>query len=91
MTQYFKNEQAFRENKIIVDGILWHRTGDSGFVQNEHLFLTGRCQQLIEKDGKFLSPFIIENQLQNIPGVKTGTLLTINDKLALVVAAEVNK
>lgn len=84
LKSYFRNEKAFEENKIKVGKTIWHRTGDSGFVEKENLFLTGRCKQIIETKKDFISPFIIENQLQNLKGIDLGTVLEINEKIVLV-------
>ena len=90
LKKYFNNEVAFAANKIIVGDTIWHRTGDSGHFENDQLFLTGRCKQLIEHNGQLLSPFIIENQLQEMDGVDMGTLLQIGDDLVLVIEANRN-
>jgi len=76
LTQYYKNEQALRANKILIDGIYWHRTGDSGYIRDERLFLTGRCNTLIPKGEDWLSTFVFENFVQSINGVEMGTILS---------------
>ena len=91
LKRYFNNEEAFRKNKIVAGQTVWHRTGDSGFLSKGQLFLTGRCEQLIYHDDKILSPFIIENQLQNLPDVSMGTLLQVNDKLVLVIEGSIRE
>lgn len=85
LKEYYNSEEAFIANKIVVDGVVWHRTGDSGRLINGELFLNGRCEQLIEHNGETISPFIIENQLQEIDGIGSGTLLKIDDKIILVI------
>lgn len=91
LKQYFKNEAAFKQNKIVADGTVWHRTGDSGLGVGNRLFLTGRCNQLIAHEQSYLSPFIIENQLQSIDGVTMGTLLQTGNKRVLVVESALSK
>lgn len=90
LKRYFNNDDAFRKNKIVSGETIWHRTGDSGFMRDGELHLTGRCQQLIYHNDTILSPFIIENQLQQIDGVQMGTLVEINSKLILVVEGTVD-
>ena len=85
LKQYFKNEEAFRKNKTIVGDAIWHRTGDSGLTKEKELFLTGPCKQLIKYGDGYLSPFIIENQVQNIDGVAMETLITIRDQHILAI------
>lgn len=76
LTQYYENEQALRANKILIDGIYWHRTGDSGYIRDGRLFLTGRCNTLIPQGEDWLSTFVFENYVQSIDGVEIGTILS---------------
>ncbi|MGB1041589.1 MAG: AMP-binding protein, partial [Flavobacteriales bacterium] len=85
LKSYFNNQKAFERNKIVTNETTWHRTGDSGFIQNGKLYLIGRCEQIIEQYGKTYSPFVIEHQLKQIEGIEIGTLLLINDQLTLIV------
>lgn len=88
LKSYYNSEQAFKENKILVGDVIWHRTGDSGFLLDQELMLTGRCKDLISFNGKIISPFIIENQLNEIEKIKKGTLLEIDEKTILCVETE---
>lgn len=88
LKKYYNNSEAFKKNKIIVDNTIWHRTGDSGFIQLGELFLTGRCQQLIPIKSGYLSPFIIENKLQEMNFF--GTLLFLKGKSILVLETELD-
>lgn len=85
LSRYYKNPQAFKENKIEVEGKVWHRTGDSGRLIKEQLFLSGRCQQLIWDGLQYHSNFVIENQLLQIPEIALGTLMDLGGELVLVV------
>ncbi len=85
LKSYFKNERAFLKNKITCKNRIWHRTGDSGFLCGKELFLTGRCNQLLHIEGRYLSPFIVENKLEQIPGVEKGSLMEIKGSLLLVI------
>jgi acyl-CoA synthetase (AMP-forming)/AMP-acid ligase II len=85
LKSYFNNSKAFEQNKIVTEETIWHRTGDCGFLDNGNLFLLGRCEQVIEYQGKIHSPFVIEYQLKQINGIEIGTVLLLNNELALVV------
>lgn len=85
---YFRNAPANRQHKIPIGGQVWHRTGDSGFVNAEGaLFLTGRCSSLIEREapGRYFAPFVEESKLRSIPEVELGTILQQGTKLILFV------
>ncbi|MDR0802194.1 AMP-binding protein [Fluviicola sp.] len=83
-TSYTDNPQAVAENKIKTEQTTWHRTGDSGYLDEKgQLFLTGRTSQIIHHNEKIYYPFVIENRLKNIEGVTAGTLLLVKNKLIL--------
>jgi len=88
LKRYYNNPEAFKENKIVVGNKIWHRTGDSGFIKDGQLFLTGRCQQLVLRNNQILSPFILENQIQDIEGVSAGTLLEHEGNLVLALETD---
>src|SRR3546814_9466097 len=76
LSQYYKDTQALHANKIRINGVYWHRTGDSGYLQDGRLFLTGRCRTLIPQGDHWLSTFVFENYVQSLRGVEMGTLLS---------------
>ncbi|TYR34169.1 AMP-binding protein [Sphingobacterium phlebotomi] len=91
LTQYYKNEQALRANKILIDGVYWHRTGDSGYIRDGRLFLTGRCNTLIPQGEDWLSTFVFENFVQSINGVEMGTILSDGNGIIAFIELTENK
>lgn len=86
LRDYLHNPDALKRNKIFVGTKCWHRTGDSGFWdENGSLFLTGRCASLIRTPNGFLSTFLYENRLQLINGVEMGTIMLFGNELVAVV------
>ncbi len=85
LQQYFNNEEAIKRNKIFVSEKCWHRTGDSGYLENGNLYLTGRCSTLIKRQDKLISPFIYENFFQTIAGVEIGTIISKDQKIIAVI------
>lgn len=86
LTEYYNSEEAFKKNKINVEGKIWHRTGDAGFV-DEHgrLYLTGRCNTLLYQQDKILSPFIYEYIINSVETVRCGTLMRLDSKITLII------
>ena len=87
---YENAKQILLRNKIFIDGICWHRTGDSGFLDKRNeLFLTGRCNSLIYRTEKgktkIYAPFYYENILSRMAQVEMGTVILKNDKLTFVI------
>ncbi|MBU0681602.1 MAG: AMP-binding protein [Proteobacteria bacterium] len=62
---YFNNEAAGRENKIIDhEGTVWHRMGDTGYLdENGLLWLVGRIHSTIIRDNTIVHAQLIEHQL----------------------------
>lgn len=86
LQEYFNNDQALKQNKIFIEEQCWHRTGDSGYVDADGtIYLTGRCNTLIQAGDKLIAPFIYENYFQSLEGIEMGTLLKINNKLTAVI------
>ena len=70
---------------------VWHRTGDSGYLIDKSLFLTGRCAQLITTKHGYISPFMVEQKLKSIDGIDNGSIIQKNDKLVLAIQTKHNK
>jgi acyl-CoA synthetase (AMP-forming)/AMP-acid ligase II len=88
LREYFNNEEALKRNKIFIGDKCWHRTGDSGYLdENGALFLTGRCSTLIPTATTLITPFTYEDYFQGLEGVNTGTLLKHKGKLTAVLEA----
>lgn len=86
LKEYFNNESALKRNKIFADGKVYHRTGDSGYLNEKgQLYLTGRCSTLFKQNGAYVSPFLWENYLQHINGVEVGTILNKNNQIILII------
>ena len=88
--EYLHSPEAWKQNKILAGDTLWHRTGDSGYIdQNGDLYLCGRCKQLIEKEtGGYWAPFVIEGLLQQLPEIQIGTLIQAGRELIIVAEAK---
>ena len=50
----------------------WLYTGDLGFIDNEHLYITGRSKDLIIKGGKNYYPQDLEAAADRVEGVRPG-------------------
>jgi len=83
---YLNNETAYQFVKIRdPEGRIWHRTGDSGFMENGRLYLCGRCSSLICFEGRLIKPFIVENALKCLAGIENGTVLLHKDILVFII------
>ncbi|MFN6946410.1 MAG: AMP-binding protein [Cytophagaceae bacterium] len=86
LREYYNNEEALHANKIFIEDTCWHRTGDSGYLDEQHqLYLTGRCNTLIKYHTQFIAPFIYENIFQSWEGVELGTIVMVNENLTAVI------
>ena len=90
LSNYLGDPKNWMSNKIQVNGKLWHRTGDSGFLdESDQLWLTGRCKQLIFLPGdRMIAPFVIEAQLAGLEGVKEGTVISDDGGLQVYIVPD---
>lgn len=78
----YLNGEGDLENKINIDGKIWHRTGDAGYFENGELWLLGRYSQKINKNGQFIYPFAVEASLYE-KGYSTA-VIEYNDAIYLI-------
>lgn len=91
LKRYFKNREAFRANKLVTATETWHRTGDSGFLKEGQLYLTGRCKDLIRKGDAWISPFVVESLLKELENVTAGTIMQQGEELVLVIEGKASE
>src|SRR5262249_35102583 len=74
------------ETKFRVDGAIWHRTGDAGYL-DEHgrLWLLGRCIARIHDEHGDLYPFAAETAAYQDPRVRRAALVAHRSKRVLAV------
>ncbi|KPK52555.1 MAG: hypothetical protein AMS22_08920 [Thiotrichales bacterium SG8_50] len=82
----YLGDEGNRENKIIVDGALWHRTGDAGYLDDAgRLWLVGRCAGGVPGESGVTYPLRIEAALSGTPGIARATLVQHLTRRTLVV------
>jgi len=68
--------QGDAETKFRVDGRIWHRTGDSGYLDPAgRLWLLGRASARIADSRGELYPFAVECAARQIPGIRRAALV----------------
>lgn len=80
--RYWNNEKAFHENKWIDhEGRIWHKTGDIVLEREGFLSMIGRRGNPIKTKLGDLYPVPIENQLDQISGVKKAAYFQLDGKI----------
>jgi acyl-CoA synthetase (AMP-forming)/AMP-acid ligase II len=86
----YLNGQGDAETKFRVDGKIWHRTGDCGYLD-----ITGRLHLLGRANAKIMSsaratlyPFAVECAAREQPGVRRAALAEHNGKRILLIEPE---
>lgn len=73
------------ETKFSVDGVIWHRTGDVGYLDERgRLWLLGRADAVIEDARGTLHPFAVECAAREVLGVRRVAALAHNGKRLLI-------
>lgn len=74
------------ETKIAVDGRVWHRTGDAGYLDARgRLWLLGRCGARVQDGGGIVYPFAVECAASDTPGVARSAFVLHDGRRVLVV------
>ena len=83
MMGYYKNPKATAE-AFTEDG--WLRTGDSGVMDGQRLFIKGRIKtMLLSSNGQNIYPEEIEAKLNNLPYVAESLVVQRNNRLVALV------
>ncbi len=76
------------ETKFWVDGVVWHRTGDAGWIDAAgRLWLLGRCAAKIEDGLGRLYPFAVECVAMTLPEVRRAAVVAQQGRRVVVVEA----
>jgi acyl-CoA synthetase (AMP-forming)/AMP-acid ligase II/pimeloyl-ACP methyl ester carboxylesterase len=80
--RYFNNEEAFFKAKIKDEnGIIWHRTGDLGFLdKNNNLWIVGRVHNAIKRNDIWYFPVKAEIILKKFSFIHRAAFLGIPDQ-----------
>ena len=74
------------DTKLHVDGRVWHRTGDAGYLDSAgRLWLMGRCGAAITDARGVVYPFAVECAASSIPGVARSALAALDGRRVLAV------
>ncbi len=81
---YLKTETN-TETKLSINQVTWHRTGDSGYLdESGYLWLTGRTSAILTNSkGEKLYPFCIESIVMSIPHVHSCAVIAFNNEIIL--------
>jgi acyl-CoA synthetase (AMP-forming)/AMP-acid ligase II/GNAT superfamily N-acetyltransferase len=74
------------ETKFRVDGTVWHRTGDAGYLDpHGRLWLLGRCSATVRDDRGTLHPFAAETAVYQDPAVRRAAAVAHRGRRVLAV------
>jgi acyl-CoA synthetase (AMP-forming)/AMP-acid ligase II len=85
----YLDREGDAETKFRVDGKVWHRTGDAGYLDGTgRLWLLGRCAAVVRDAHGTLYPFAVECAAHQLPGVRRSALLSRDGERILAVEAQ---
>jgi acyl-CoA synthetase (AMP-forming)/AMP-acid ligase II len=82
----YLNGQGDEETKFRVDGQVWHRTGDSGYLDEQgRLWLTGRCVGKVVDERGCIYPLQVEGAVHAIFDLHRAAFVACNSRRLLVI------
>ena len=85
----YRQGRGDEETKFRVDGAVWHRTGDAGYLAADgRLWLLGRCQGRVEDAHGVIYPFSVECGATHCDGVFRAAFAAHRGARVLLVQAE---
>ena len=91
LNNYFNSKAVYTAQKIEAGPSIWHKTGDSGFIKDGELFLTGPINQLIRQGDHIISPFMTESYLNSVSSINRGTVICVDGKIWLLLVMKTNQ
>lgn len=86
----YLNGKGDEETKVRIEGEIWHRTGDAGYLDaSGRLWLMGRCSARIQDARGTLYPFAAECVAMTFPFIHRAAFVSVNGKRIL--ASEGNR
>lgn len=80
------------ETKFRVDNVVWHRTGDAGYLDAEgRLWLLGRCGARIKDARGELYPFTVECAASSFPEIRRCAVVAHHGKRILCIQPQSNR
>ena len=91
--RYYQNPEANRANKIHEDGVVWHRMGDTGYLDEQGYFwLVGRVHSTIHFKDTLIHPQQVDYLVRkNYSFVKHVAVVCVKDQLIIVTDTELPK
>jgi len=80
LNNYYKDETAFKANKVVEVETIWHRTGDLGYVRKGKLYFYGRLKYAWFEGEELVSPLVYEKFLSQQNPTAEGTCLRLNNR-----------
>jgi olefin beta-lactone synthetase len=81
--------QAEGQTKVSIEGEIWHRTGDAGYLDDSgRLWLLGRCAARVQDERGTLYPFAAECVAMSLPSIRRAAFVLVKTKRLLAVESE---
>lgn len=78
--------QGDRETKFQVGGVIWHRTGDAGYLDTQgRVWLLGRCAACVKDRYGMLYPLAVESAVSHQPNVRRAAVISHQGRRLMII------
>jgi len=89
LKEYLNAPELFAVNKITENDEIWHRTGDTGRIdENGDLYLLGKENNKITIDGREIHPFVVEQAIIELQSISYVSCIQAGDKVFIAVETD---
>jgi len=86
LKEYLNSPELFAANKIVEKGEIWHRTGDTGRLdENGDLYLLGKESNKIRLDNRTIHPFVVDQAIIELQSISYVACFQTGDKVCIAV------